>query len=282
MNKVVERIETIRAVFLEAQLFYADNNNLAVLTAYLQNVTPEFRSIAYESISMSIAINDLEQHGELNTWLTYANGPGQDHQAQVHVALGWAIAKLKFPFLAVVEKIDAKLHHRVADGCGYYDGSFRKRQAILSQELPVYLPAEMMPLYDQGLGRSLWYSCQGDIHKIAQSILHFDASRHANFWRGVGIAVAYVGGCDDDALNAMMHIAGIHATQLACGAALAARSRVQANTMTEDTDRCARLWFGITAGEHRFSVNQADAEINYNNWLKQIEETLVNGFNSRA
>ena len=82
------------------------------------------------------------------------------HKAQVYIGLGWAIAKLNLPFLSVVERIEIRLYHRVADGCGYYDGSFRQRQTVINQQLPVYLPEAAMPVYEQGIGRSLWYTSQ--------------------------------------------------------------------------------------------------------------------------
>ena len=106
----------------------------------------------------------------------------------------------------------------------------------------------------------------------------FPASRHAGLWRGIGIAVAYVGGCDEDTLKTLLQYAGINRFQLAYGAALAARSRMEANTMTTDTDRCSRLWFTLTADEENlFPPNLIDNaagenEDVYFNWITQAEE----------
>jgi hypothetical protein len=171
----------------------------------------------------------------------FANGAAAALHAQVYVGLGWAIAKFNFPFLTVVEKLDTRFYFRIADGCGYYDGSFKHRRTIIHKELPLYLPIAAMPMYDQGLGRSIWYTEKADIHKIYNKIETFAAGRHADMWRGVGIAVAYVGGCDDADLKILLQHAATNGFQLACGAALATRSRTMANTMTEDTYRCSRL-----------------------------------------
>ena len=284
MKEVVQRIETIKSIFLETQLFCVGNDDIESLTAYLRDIPSEFRSIAYESASMAIALKDLADYGELKNWLHYVIGPAKAHQAQVYVGLGWAIAKSKLPFLQVVEKTEAIYYHRVADGCGYYDGSFRQRQTVLSQQIPVYLPKAALPMYDQGVGRSLWYSCRADIDKVKTKIESFPKERQADLWRGVGIAVAYVGGCDDEYLQTLLKYAGPNGFQLACGAALAARSRTMANTMTADTNRCSRLWFALTAGETNiFSpipVNITDVyyEAVYINWIKQIETGLANSF----
>lgn len=284
MNEVIQKIETIRSIFLETQLFYAGNDDTEVLSAYLENTPAEFRSIAYESASMAIAIKDLEQHGKLNNWLHYVNGPAKAYQAQVYVGLGWAISKLNLPFLPVVEKIETAYYFRVADGCGYYDGSFRHRQTVLSQQLPDYLPEAALPIYDQGVGRCLWYSCLADIDKVKTKIEGFPAERQASLWRGMGIAVAYVGGCEDVYLKMLWQHAGVHGLQLAYGAALANRSRMNAGTITADTDRCSRLWFNLSAVETEICTAETidktgiENEAVYLNWIQDIETRLAESF----
>jgi hypothetical protein len=54
--------------------------------------------------------------------------------------------------------------------------------------------------------------------------------------------------------------------------------------MTTDTDRCSRLWFALTASETNIiSLDPAnhltdENERVYFNWIKQVEEGLVNSF----
>lgn len=273
MNTALRKTEEIKTVFLDTQLFYAKHDDLPSLIEYLENTEKEFSSIAYESASMAIALKSFERDTFPNEWLLFANGAAAAHQAQVYVGLGWAIAKCNLPFLKAVEKLHSQFYFRIADGCGYYDGSFRKRQAIIDKLVPVYLPAAAMPMYNQGIGRSIWYTEKADINKICSTIETFAADRHADLWRGVGIAVAYVGGCDDANLKTLLQYAASNGFQLACGAALAARSRTMANTMTEDTDRCSRLWFSLTAD----TAAIANEDV-YCNWIMQIEEQVAAGF----
>lgn len=273
MNTALQKTEEIRAVFLETQLFYTKHDDLPALIKYLENREKEFSSIAYESASMAIALKSFERDTFPNEWLLFANGAAAAHQPQVYVGLGWAIAKCNLPFLKAVEKLHSQFYFRIADGCGYYDGSFRKRQAIIDKLVPVYLPAAAMPMYNQGIGRSIWYTEKADINKICSTIETFAADRHADLWRGVGIAVAYVGGCDDANLKTLLQYAASNGFQLACGAALAARSRTMANAMTADTDRCCRLWFSLTAD----TAAIANEDV-YCNWIMQIEEQVAAGF----
>lgn len=284
MNTALENTEKIKTIFLETQLFYAKHDDMPALIEYLEHTEKEFSSIAYESASMAIALKNFETNTFPHDWLLFANGPAAAHQAQVYVGLGWAIAKLNLSFLTAVKKIDAQFYFRIADGCGYYDGSFKRRQTVINKQLPAYLPAAAMPMYDQGIGRSIWYTEKTDIHKICSTIETFAANRHANLWRGVGIAVAYVGGCDDEDLKTLLQYANANSFQLACGAALAARSRTIANTMTADTNRCSRLWFALTATDENAiafvganSSGTTKEEI-YCDWIKKIEERLAAGF----
>jgi enediyne biosynthesis protein E3 len=284
MNTALKNTERIQSIFLDTQLFYATHDNMPALIEYLENTNPEFRSIAYESASMALAIKDLETGSFPDEWLAFANSAAKAHTAQVYVGLGWAIAKLNLPFLEIVKELDTQLYFRIADGCGYYDGSFRRRPTVLSQQLPAYLPAAAMPIYDQGVGRSIWYSAKTDINKIHSLIETFPVNRQADMWRGIGIAVAYVGGSNNEDLKTLLHYAGTNGPQLAYGAALAARSRMLANTMTADTDRCSRLWFTHTARElNLFASNLVDIddvefEIIYLNWINQIEKRLSGSF----
>jgi hypothetical protein len=277
MHAALEKTEKIRSVFLETQLFYAKHDNLPALIEYLEDTEKEFSSIAYESASMAIALKDFETAQFPGQWLLFAGGAAAAHQAQVYVGLGWAIAKFNFPFLTAVKKLETRFHFRIADGCGYYDGSFKHRRTVINQQLPDYLPAAALPMYYQGVGRSIWYSQKADIYKISSKIENFATGRHADLWRGVGIAVAYVGGCTDTELKALWKYASVNCFQLACGAALAARSRNMANTMTTDTDRCSRLWYELSA-----DPAEAANEKIYGDWIKQIEERLAAGFSAGA
>ncbi len=272
VNTALENTEKIKTIFLETQLFYAKHDDMPALIEYLEHTEKEFSSIAYESASMAIALNNFETKTFPHDWLLFANGAAAAHQAQVYVGLGWAISKFNFPFLPAVEKLPTRFYLRIADGCGYYDGSFKRRQTVINKQLPAYLPAAAMPMYHQGIGRSIWYTEKADIHKICSSIETFAVNRHADLWRGVGIAVAYVGGCDDADLKTLLQYAAANGFQLACGAALAARSRTIANTMTADTNSCSRLWFALTSDN-----STADEEI-YFEWIKKIEERLAVGF----
>lgn len=276
MNAALQNTEKIKAVFLETQLFYAKHDNMPALIGYLVQIEKEFSSIAYESASMAIALKSFGANTFPDGWLLFANGAAAVHQAQVYVGLGWAIAKSGAPYSTTVKKLDSRFHFRIADGCGYYDGSFKRRHAVINKQVPVYLPAQALHMYYQGIGRSIWYTEKADINSIYRMIETFAPGWHADLWRGVGIAVAYVGGCDDADLEKLFQNAAPNSLQLACGAALAARSRMIADTMTADTDRCSRLWFKLNNEDANEEANLLTNGDRYEDWIYLVEDRLLN------
>ncbi len=280
IQKASEKIERIKSIFLETQLFYADHNNINKLYLYLKKFETEFISVGYESASMAIALKDFEENNDLLRWKVFAGGT-KLHKAQVYIGLGWAIAKRNIIFSSIIDHLDPKLYYRVADGCGYYDGSFKQRQTVINQHTPVYLPATALAVYYQGVGRSLWYTSNADIITVIKKIKSFPYSRRAALWRGIGVAVAYVGGCDDIYLKSIFEHAGNDGMQLASGAALAAKSRIDANTMTRDTNRCYRLWFHLAERDNMPSIPSVSSENDediYLNWILQVELALSKSF----
>ena len=249
MSGALQNIEKIKNIFLETQQLYAKHGAAQPLLDHLERADRDFRSIAYESASMSIALASFQAGAFPGDWLAFANGAAAAHRAQVYVGLGWAVAKSGFPFTRAARETDPQLAFRIADGWGYYDGSFRRRQTVTNQQQPAALLRAAKPTYDQGVGRSLWYTEGADIHRTRTSLGAFAPDRQADLWRGVGIAVAYVGGCAEAELRALFELAGNHGIQLARGAALAAKSRTAANTMTDDTSACSRLWFALSNGD---------------------------------
>ena len=139
-------------------------------------------------------------------------------------------------------------------------------------------------MYHQGIGRSLWYSCGADEKKLAAKIKTFPTDKQPFLWRGASIAIAYIGGCYKEQLAHIYKEADEFGKYIAEGGALAAGSRIQAGTMTADTDQCVRLWYDMYNDQ---SVNiisdsldtYSAAEIIYQNWIISTEQHLAKTFN---
>ncbi len=274
MNTAVQKMEFIREVFQTAKVFCAAESDLEKIVAYCENIDSEFRSIAYEAASMQIGLRDFAANNQLQNWKHFADELAKPHAAQIYAGLGWAVAQEVLELEQIIESLPQLLRYRVADGCGYYDGTFRNRQTVRMKAVPTYIPEKALLAYYQGLGRSLWYISKGDAAKTNELLLGFPTARHAAMWRGVGIAVAYVGGCDEAMLNELKTFSDTFLPQLKCGVALAARSRVQAGSLTEDAELCSRILCNCSAAEATQLTVDAEGD-DYFQWVNSIENAFL-------
>ena len=279
-NEVAYRMEKIREIFQHIMQVCAGQDDLKLLVEELEHTANEFRSVAYESASMLLALKDFPINNALNSWRLFMKGPGAKHAAQVHAGLGWALAQQRIALLPVIETIDPLMQFRVLDGYGYYDGIFRQRKTIGEHLIPPDFNNEFLMGYDQGVGRSLWYICKGDILKIPGLLAGFSLSRQSDLWRGIGIACVYVGGTGENILRELLAGALNHRSQLSAAAALVARTRNDADALTSDTELACRTWCNcsteaaiaitITA-EPLTNTSPANA---YQTWLSNIITTF--------
>ncbi len=274
------RIEKIKTIFQTATDISTAEKNLDTLIDHLETTDSEFRSIAYEGASMAIAQLDIEKNNTLSVWHTFNERAGA-HAAQTHAGLGWAIAQQNRSALPFLETLSPLLRFRVLDGYGYYEGIFRQRQSIKNQRSPEAFDSKMLQAYDQGIGRSLWYTSKGNVEKLEAMIAVFPPDRHAALWLGIGVACAYVGGCDENLLRSLLFASQKHKVQLATGAALAAKARVQANAINNDIELACRTWCNISAQEAMLLTIEAEPSSSLNSndsyalWLSQIEQKLT-------
>ncbi|MGZ4048774.1 MAG: DUF1702 family protein [Bacteroidia bacterium] len=272
-------MEKIKSIFQSSKDFALEQTDMHIIESYLENIEQEFRSVAYEAVSMVLALKDFHKENELNEWRAFAEGSGKDHAAQIHAGLGWTLAQEGKSALLFNDLLEPLMRYRVVDGYGYYDGFFRHRKTIKNKKLPEDLSGIKLKCYDQGVGRSIWYYCSGDLSKVLEIIKTFDASRHSDLWRGIGTASSYVGGLDEKELKTLFILADVYQPQLATGAALVARARVHSKTVTADVDAACRLWCNRSAIEVFETTEKLlqplSAENIYEKWISAIEKEFI-------
>jgi hypothetical protein len=232
-------MEKIRFVFQHALQFSSTNDEQRVDT-YLKNIESEFRAVAYEGVAMNLALKNIQDRA-LMDWRAFARRSEPAYVPHIHVGLGWAIAKQKLSSLVFLDSLKPSLMFRVLDGHGYYDGIFRQVQTINSQSRPASIELYYHASYDQGVGRSLWYAAGGHVDRVAKAVSAFSTERHSALWRGVGIAAAFVGGCDESKLYSLLESASNHSKHLGFGAAMAVKARVFTDTVGPDTNLACQV-----------------------------------------
>lgn len=247
-NEVAARMTKIMRIFIQGQSISENGTHLVLIEKHLNEIENEYRSVAYEAASMAIAISDFESGAGLKLWSEFNKKYGGKHASQLHAGLGWAIAQKGISLTDILVNVEPLMQCRVADGCGYYEGIFRQQSALKNKIIPDAY-SKYAEGYDQGIGRSVYYSAKGDIEKIPGIINEFPETRQADLWRGVAIACVYVGGCDEKMLNRIFVLSGKYYKQLQVGAALVSRARHDAESVTPYVQSACKIWCLSTFSE---------------------------------
>lgn len=235
------RIEKIGETFVFGYHAALINDDNPVLEAQLNTIDLEWRGFAYEGAAMTLALLDLMTPWQKTQRMPrFLQGPGNAHAYMVHVGAGWAMARIPWG-MAFFNKLDPLLRWLALDGYGFHQGYFAWPKYVSQQQIPDKLTAYQQRVFDQGLGRSLWFSKGAQIQVITALIADFSISRQSDLWSGVGLAAAYAGGVEANALEKLIDLAGYYRPHLAQGAAFAAKTRQRAGNPAEHTETACRI-----------------------------------------
>jgi hypothetical protein len=248
-----------KAVLAAIEGYHAtlESNKLEELVPRLNQVELSMRSYAYEGAAMGLTGLDciLPWKKQLRA---YMRGPAASHIYMVHIGAGEALARLRRkpePFIARLE--DRVLCWLVMDGYGFHEGFFAPRRTVDEQRMPAHLSAYAARIFDQGVGRSLWFTCGAQVERIARRIAAFPASRQADLWVGMGVACTYVGGVERADIERLQQAAGSYASRLAMGASFVAKGRTLAGNLTPDSALACEVLCGLTSVQAADLVDQA-------------------------
>lgn len=280
-NQARERLEQIGSTFLRGYHNALEETDPSALAQRLNLVDRELRGFAFEGAAMGLVLLDYLTPWNRRRLRSFVAGPGTDHIYMVHVGIGWAIGRL--PWLRrhlkdYLGQLNPLLCWLALDGYGFHEGYFHWPHYVVEQKTPERLSAYSCRVFDQGLGRSLWFVDGGDAGRIPVTIAKFDSSRHADLWSGVGLACAYAGGVNCTAIEVLQQAAGPYRPQLAQGAAFAAKARLRAGNGAEHTEAACRILCGLSADAAASITDEAlenlptnGDEPAYETWQKRIQ-----------
>lgn len=277
----MRNMDTIKSIFQQVQDIEITNENLPEVFAKLNTSDAVFQSIAYEAAATNIALKDLEQGTELNFWIHFAtSAEATPHLTQIHIGLGWALAQQQVDPTPYLTEMSPMLRYRVLDGYGYYEGMFRRRKSIVAKQVPGFLSGIALSAYYQGLGRSMWYINNGDVEATVKMLESMEGDNKEDLWRGLGIAVSYVGGVDETVLQAIYNKAGNHRAELLTGAVMLAISRTTAGNVVSDTELVCNKWLKQSVNQivTRYKPTNNSADNAYAKWLLEIEMSISESF----
>ena len=278
------RLEQIGTTFLTGYHAALEESGFDSLAQRLAGVDAELRGFAFEGAAMGLALLDCFTPWRKDRWRTFTTRLAEPHIYMMHVGLGWALARLRRSVTPHLTRLDPLLRWLVVDGYGFHEGYFSWPRYVERRAIPARLSGYERRVFDQGLGRSIWFVKGADVATVANAINAFPSSRRDDLWSGVGLACAYAGGCSRAAIMSLRVAATDHLPALAQGVAFAAKTRVRAANLSPHTETACRVICDHSAEELAAITDVAledlheDVELPaYEQWRRRIQNKIALG-----
>jgi hypothetical protein len=227
---VIARLETIGANFMNGYNAAVGSSDYAVLSRTLASLPVAEAGFIYEGAGMALGVTDRLIPGR-RFFDRLIQDPANRNEYISWVGLGWAFARLHLHPVRALARYTSGNKWMALDGYGFHQGFFGWRRVILAHKREKWLDPEAARVFDQGLGRSLWFVCGAHPEKVPRAIDSFEASRRTDLWAGVGLAATYAGGISAEGLTQLRAHVGRYYSALASGVTFAAHTRRQAGNV---------------------------------------------------
>ena len=278
------RLEQIGILFLSGYHAALEESEFGPLARRLAIVEADLQGFAFEGAAMGLGLLDCFTPWRKDRWRTFTERLGQPHIYMMHVGLGWALARLRRSVTSHLAQLDPLLGWLAVDGYGFHEGYFYWPQYVEGRAIHARLHGYALRVFDQGLGRSMWFVKGADVAAVANAINAFPAARRDDLWSGVGLACAYAGGCDRTAIESLRASAHEHLSSLAQGVAFAAKTRQRAANLNLHTKNICRLICGHSAEETAAITDAALEDLReegglpaYEVWRRRIQNKIALG-----
>lgn len=241
------------------------------LTAELATTPNELRGIAWEGAGMGLGALDIVDPSK--NWVThYGNGAARNHLYPFYIGVGMALARLRRSPEKDLPRLDPIIGWVVADGYGFHETFFRRERHAPYVPQQHTLTDYAQQMFDQGVGRALWFSLGADADLVNFHIRGFELHRQQALWSGVALAGSYCGGSRDELEKVVEHAAPFR-TQLAVGAAIAAWGRAEASSPAQHTQTACEVFANTSFDEaSRIARRARDSVTSFTGSTPAMEE----------
>jgi hypothetical protein len=278
-----EQLEGIAATFLRGYHAALREPRHELLAARLDETDLDLRGFAYEGAAMGLTVLDalVPTRRRLRSFL---RGPGFPYAWMAPIGYGWARAQMRRRPTSPPLLVDPLLDWFALDGAGFHDGYFHPDRYVDGRVEPRRRDAAAARVYDQGIGRSLWFVRGADVERIHATIASFRPERRPFLWSGLASAATYAGGVGEDALAELAELGREHGPDLAQGAAFAAKARLAGGNVTAHTEAACAALCDMTALDAARCTDAALEGIRldggrapYDAWRERVRELVARG-----
>ena len=279
-------LERAGRAFIEGYNTALAKPQAAELSTELNRVEGTFRGFAFEGAAMALALLDLVTPWNRRRFDNFCECPdGDRHYYLLFVGAGWAVARVPWAcrrFERSLRRYHPLYRWLALDGYGFHEGFFHTERYVGERRTPRRLSIQARRVFDQGLGRSMWFSHGGNADRLAATVESFPVARRADLWSGIGLGAAYAGGVVPQELEQLIDHAGHYANHLAQGASFAAKARVRAGNPAPHTELACQVFCRSSADEAATVTDQClvnlpanGTEPQYEVWRTRIRERFV-------
>jgi hypothetical protein len=283
-----EQLENVGLAFLEGYHCALKDLDARDLVYSLEQGPARLRGFSYEGAAMAIWLLDATSIFSKHRWERFYSLASISQPYIVHVGVGWGIARLPWAKRnpeAYLRRFDPMLGWLVLDGLGFHEGYFHTSKWIRDPSRRTQYSPYANRVFDQGLGRSLWFVDGTDIDRIAATIESFDPDRRDDLWSGVGLACAYAGQYSEKELHSLMDYAQMHLPSFRQGISFGAEARVLAQLDDENTERACQTVCCMSAEQAALWTRKARTAVQhspesstrpfYELWRLRMQECLT-------
>lgn len=252
-----ERIECIGSFFLKGYHAAIASYSLGQVHQELEAMSLDYRGFAYEGAGMGLSLLERLLPWRPPQFAPFLASEGNHYPYLTHVGLGWALARIPGAIKRFAKQLLAAQSFEIEagspqsllvclalDGYGFHQGFFAWETHVQAMVEPGCLPPDCLPVFRQGVGRSLSFVLGMDGGRIANAIQRFPQSRQSDLWSGVGLATAYAGGLGEEEVTLLQRHAGRDLPAFAQGIAFAAKARQRAQHVPDHSQRVCQLVWG--------------------------------------
>lgn len=241
-NWTTQRLKKVVFTVTECCHIAFINSRFEVLVPRLDAYEDELRGFAYEGAGVGLAALDC-----LLPWKkrirAFIDGPGKPYNFAILLGAGMALARLHKQPERFLMSLDPVFRWVVMDGYGFHEGFFAWHRYVEERAVPLHLSRYARRVFDQGLGRSIWFSSGANVERVVATVASFSSVRQADLWSGVGLACGYTGGVERATIEALRLAVDPYQPQLALGVAVSAMARQQVGNLASHNElACEILW----------------------------------------
>lgn len=263
-NAYEDELRATSDIFLKGLFRGLSGNHVLAEAAAFAAGELQYLGVFLEGNAMGLALSDHLTPAKHKRWDTLRSEIETRHPYEIHTALGMALG-LFGGKVETTNSITSLWQWFVVDGLGFQQGllhpdKFIERRIRTRRSLSI----QGSKVFDQGLGRSIWFHAAGDVQRACEAVEKFDKERQEDLWVGVGVAVSHVGNLPEASLTYLRARSDKYAANFAVGIAIGAHVRHLNGTGKEVTDNACRIVAGVSAAEAATIVGDAATAVSGN------------------